>query len=374
MARRAGALVAVLGQAAACTGQAPAPAVEPRERIRDPAGGSRERRQRSARLRGARRRLPRRRHERNADDSRLDAEAPLHRARPRLGSGHRPRAVGLAPARGGSLHAHRRGALADGPEGGARVRDAPPRRGWPPARERDAGTGSNCAALVRGRRPGHARPRAAGTRVGAAAGRPGAFPRRPDHPVRERDPGRMDGHRPDRAATRRCSWAISPTTSAASSRSAGPPGSRRAPVGSRRRSTGAPKTSSAASTWRVSGRCATTSVRCRCSARCSGTATMRSPTSRRCSSAAGPNGETTWTRRSGTIARPLPGSRAVRSRTWRSVPCCSRRAGAPRRARCVRPAVADPSSDRREPWWWYHFEPSAVVDARYEALKKEALR
>jgi hypothetical protein len=31
-------------------------------------------------------------------------------------------------------------------------------------------------------------------------------------------------------------------------------------------------------------------------------------------------------------------------------------------------------NSRREPWWWYHFEPTDLVEANYEVLRREALR
>jgi tetratricopeptide (TPR) repeat protein len=36
--------------------------------------------------------------------------------------------------------------------------------------------------------------------------------------------------------------------------------------------------------------------------------------------------------------------------------------------------VGDPGVRRREPWWWYFFDPSEIVTARIEALRKDARR
>jgi hypothetical protein len=34
-------------------------------------------------------------------------------------------------------------------------------------------------------------------------------------------------------------------------------------------------------------------------------------------------------------------------------------------------AVNGEPNDRRDPWWWYHLDPTAAVEARFEALVKE---
>jgi hypothetical protein len=31
-------------------------------------------------------------------------------------------------------------------------------------------------------------------------------------------------------------------------------------------------------------------------------------------------------------------------------------------------------NSRREPWWWYHFEPTDRVESNYETVRREALR